>query len=125
MPLFFTKRDTKVRNVTVSSEKLEFQKQCIEKIKELNLKTGKTPTACVITYGCQQNENDSERIKGMLNQMGYTFIEDREKADVIIFNTCAVRENAEKKLKGNIGALKYLKAKKPHKSLNILEKLQN
>jgi tRNA-2-methylthio-N6-dimethylallyladenosine synthase len=106
-----------VKNVTVSSEKLEFQKQCMKKIKELN--SGKAPTACVITYGCQQNENDSERIKGMLNQMGYTFIEDREKADVIIFNTCAVRENAEKKLKGNIGALKYLKAKRPEVLIGV------
>ncbi len=75
--------------------------------------------ACVITYGCQQNENDSERIKGMLEKMGYELTDERETADVIIFNTCAVRENAEKKLKGNVGALKYLKAKRPNLVIGV------
>lgn len=89
-------------------EELKVQKEYISKVSELI----KDKTACVVTYGCQQNENDSEKLKGMLCEMGYTLIDEREKADVIIFNTCAVRENAELKLKGNVGALKYLKAKK-------------
>ena len=91
----------------ISLEELNIQKEYIAKIREII----NDKTACVVTYGCQQNENDSEKLKGMLDAMGYTLIEDREKADVIIFNTCAVRENAELKLKGNVGALKYLKAK--------------
>ena len=91
----------------ISPEEIKVQKEYILKVKEIV----KNKRACVITYGCQQNENDSEKLKGMLHSMGYTLIEEREKADVIIFNTCAVRENAELKLKGNVGALKYLKAK--------------
>lgn len=93
----------------ISSEEFAQQKEYISKIKSIT----KDKSACVITYGCQQNENDSEKLKGMLSQMGYKLIDDREKADVIIFNTCAVRENAEAKLKGNVGALKSLKAKNP------------
>lgn len=69
--------------------------------------------ALVETYGCQQNVNDSQKYEGMLMQMGYTLTKEREKADFILFNTCAVRDNAEKKVYGNIGALKHLKAKKP------------
>lgn len=67
----------------------------------------------MITYGCQQNENDSERIRGMLFEMGYGFTEDKEEADLILFNTCAVREGAELRVLGNVGALKHLKARKP------------
>ncbi len=88
------------------------QKEITEKIAAQNKRRKTIPKACVITYGCQQNENDSERIKGMLSNMGYEMTEEREEAEVIIFNTCAVRENAEKKLKGNVGALKHLKAKR-------------
>ena len=73
----------------------------------------KNPKACVRTYGCQQNVADSERIKGMLSQMGYTFTDHTEEADLILFNTCAVREHAELKVYGNVGALKSLKAANP------------
>lgn len=76
-------------------------------------------TACVITYGCQQNENDSERIRGMLLEMGYTITSDNSEPDVIIFNTCAVRDNAEQRVYGNIGALKALKEKKPDMLIGI------
>ena len=69
--------------------------------------------ACVRTYGCQQNVADSERIKGMLAEMGYGFTDHTEEADLVLFNTCAVREHAELKVYGNIGALKSLKKKKP------------
>ena len=74
---------------------------------------GQAMYALVETYGCQQNVNDSQRIEGMLMETGYTLTGDREKADVIIFNTCAIRENAHSKVFGNLGALKHLKAKKP------------
>lgn len=69
--------------------------------------------ACVRTYGCQQNVADSERIKGMLAEIGYSFTENTEEADLVLFNTCAVREHAELKVYGNVGALKNLKKKKP------------
>ena len=71
------------------------------------------PRAFVHTYGCQQNVADSEKIKGMLIQMGCELTEEKEEADIILFNTCAVREHAEDRVFGNVGALKSLKRKKP------------
>lgn len=71
------------------------------------------PLACVRTYGCQQNVADSERIKGMLAEMGFGFTEQPERADVILFNTCAVREHAQDRVFGNVGALKTIKQRRP------------
>lgn len=65
----------------------------------------------VKTYGCQMNEHDSENLKGMFENMGYREASDESEADIIIFNTCAVRENAEFKVYGNLGSLKQLKEK--------------
>ena len=72
------------------------------------------PLAYVRTYGCQQNVSDGEKIKGMLALMGYGFCETVEEADLIIFNTCAVRENAEDRVFGNVGALKHQKRRNPN-----------
>ena len=72
----------------------------------------RAPKAYVHTYGCQGNVSDSERIKGRLSQMGYVFTEDREDADFVLFNTCAVREHAEDRVFGNVGALKPVKAQR-------------
>lgn len=77
------------------------------------------PLAMVVTYGCQQNVSDSERIKGMLFEMGFEFTEDPEAADLIIFNTCAVREHAEDRVFGNVGALKHYKRRNPNKIIGI------
>lgn len=74
---------------------------------------GRQPLAAVHTYGCQQNVSDSERLKGLLSAMGFGFTEEDEAADFILFNTCAVREHAEDRVFGNIGALKHLKRRKP------------
>ena len=71
------------------------------------------PLAFVHSYGCQQNVNDGERIKGVLVDIGYGLCEKPEDADLILFNTCAVREHAEQRVFGNVGALKGLKEKKP------------
>jgi len=65
------------------------------------------------TWGCQMNEEDSEKLSGMLKLSGYERTEDKKKADLIIFNTCCVRENAEQKVYGNLGALKSVKEKRP------------
>ncbi|WP_333886721.1 tRNA (N6-isopentenyl adenosine(37)-C2)-methylthiotransferase MiaB [Clostridium sp.] len=67
----------------------------------------------ISTYGCQMNEEDSEKLSGILKKMGYKKAEDKLSADLIIFNTCCVRENAELKVYGNLGALKNLKKQKP------------
>ncbi len=71
------------------------------------------PKVFIHTYGCQQNVADSEKLKGMLEKTGCGFTEDKEEADIIIFNTCAVREHAEDRVFGNVGALKALKRRKP------------
>lgn len=66
---------------------------------------------CLMTYGCQMNESDSERYAGQLEELGYTPTEDPELADVILMNTCCVRETAEDKVLGKIGEFKHLKAR--------------
>ena len=76
-------------------------------------KRGEVPLAYIRTYGCQQNVADSERIKGMLAAAGYSFTETPDDADFILFNTCAVREHAEDRVFGNVGALKNLKRRHP------------
>ena len=73
----------------------------------------KRPNAFVNTFGCQQNVSDSERIKGMLSVMGYNIVDSAADAQLIIFNTCAVRGHAEERVFGNIGALKAYKAEHP------------
>ena len=66
----------------------------------------------IITYGCQMNLHESEKLAGMLCERGYSLCDSEEDADIIVFNTCCIRENAEKKAEGNIGALKQLKKHK-------------
>ena len=108
--------ETKAKR-TVPAAELIKQREITDRIRQNNevekLKTGKQKYMQVITFGCQQNESDSEKIKGMLSQMGYVHTDYKEKADIIIINTCAVRENAELKLYGNIGELKHLKRDNP------------
>ena len=66
----------------------------------------------IVTYGCQMNVHDSEKIAGMLTELGYSPCDSMEEADIVVFNTCCIRENAENHAYGNIGMLKKLKAKK-------------
>ena len=79
----------------------------IEKVKEIN--KGKNLKYYILTMGCQLNENDSEKLCGMVEEMGYQPTEDYKEADLVIFNTCCVRENAEDKLFGKLGELKKVK----------------
>ena len=77
------------------------------------------PLAFVHSYGCQQNVNDGERIKGVLVDIGYGLCDKPEDADLILFNTCAVREHAEQRVFGNVGALKKLKEKNPRLIIGV------
>lgn len=105
---------------TISDDEQQKQIEAMAQVKLMNEeKPQKKHFAKVVTLGCQQNKNDSERIMGMLNEMGYEFTEDTHVADLIIFNTCAIRENAEKKVFGNIGALKHLKLKNPNLLIGV------
>ncbi len=80
---------------------------------------GKDKYYLIQTYGCQMNEHDTETIKGLLEQMGYRSTDDRKQADIILLNTCAVRENAEDKVFGELGHLKHLKIEKPSLILGV------
>ena len=95
----------------ISSEELAFQHRCCEQIK-LRL-AGRRPLAWVDTYGCQQNESDSEALRGWLTEAGYDMTDDPMQAEVIAVNTCAVREHAEMRAMGNVGALVHAKEKNP------------
>lgn len=80
---------------------------------------GRVPLATVDTYGCQQNEADSERLRGYLAAMGFAFTDDPHTADIVVFNTCAVREHAEQRVFGNVGALTHTKAENPDQIIAV------
>ena len=73
----------------------------------------------VDTYGCQQNEADSEKLRGYLRAMGFDFTQDEFAADVVVMNTCAVREHAETRVFGNVGALTHTKARNPNQIIAV------
>lgn len=97
----------------ITEEQLAAERGFIIKLKEENMRyavqNGRPRLALTETYGCQQNENDTERIRGMLFEAGFEFTDDAKIADVVIYNTCAVRENAEQKVFGRLGILKHIK----------------
>ena len=95
----------------ISQQELDRQSEIMSRVAALN--EHKHPLAFVDTYGCQQNEADSEKLRGMLSRMGYRFTDDEHSADIIVINTCAVREHAEHRILGNVGALTHTKRAKP------------
>lgn len=102
--------ENKRKTAVVSENEIKKQQELCKKVASvISKRYAEKPLACVVTYGCQQNVADSEHIKGMLNEMGYGFTENRTEAKLIIFNTCAVREHAEDRVFGNVGMLKSYK----------------
>lgn len=93
-----------------TSNEIKLQEEYIKKVKKIN--QDKNLKYTILTMGCQLNENDSEKLCGMLEKMGYTKTEKQNDADLALFNTCCVRENAEDKLFGKLGELKRLKEQK-------------
>jgi len=89
---------------------IENELKYIDKVKDIN--SGENLQYYILTMGCQLNENDSEKICGMLEKMGYSKTEEIKEADLVMFNTCCVRENAEEKLFGKIGEVKKQKEQK-------------
>mgnify|MGYP000756140685 FL=1 len=98
---------------TIPQAEVDRQLQYCREIARMNADRGETPLAFVDTYGCQQNEADSERIRGYLRQMGYDFTTDEEQARIIVLNTCAIRDHAEKRVYGTLGALTHTKKANP------------
>lgn len=103
----------------VGGDEIAAQRRFMSLVKRQNdaffVETGIRRTAFVHSYGCQQNAVDGERIAGMLSECGYEFTDDPKTADLVVYNTCAVRENAEERVFGNTGALLASKRKNPNK----------
>ncbi len=101
------------KDVLVSAEETARQKEFTALLRTINERRGHAPLAYVHTYGCQQNVADGERLMGMLAEMGYDFTEKTENADLVLLNTCAIRDNAEQTVYGTLGRLTHTKAANP------------
>ena len=108
-------KERKVINI----QQIKAQEEICARIFEQVTDGGRRPLAMVDTYGCQQNEADSEKLRGYLAEMGYGFTQDEFQADVIVVNTCAVREHAEMRVLGNVGALNHTKKNKPQQIIAV------
>ena len=97
----------------IPAEDIAKQKEYCAELRALNAQKSPVPLAYVDTYGCQQNEADSELLRGMLRDMGYEITGTDQGADVIVINTCAIREHAEQRVFGNVGALVHGKRRNP------------
>lgn len=103
----------KRQEILIPREEIDRQMAICDAIALRHAAAERQPLAMVDTYGCQQNEADSEQLRGMLGRMGYAMTQDESEADVIVINTCAIREHAEMRVLGNVGALSHTKKKKP------------
>ena len=101
------------KTTVISQVQLDAQFAYCDKIAAYWQSQGIVPTAYVETYGCQQNEADSEKLRGYLAQSGYRMGSTAEGADVVVMNTCAIREHAEQRVFGNLGALTHTKRRHP------------
>lgn len=102
--------------VVVSAEESAHQEACMLKVKH---HASRPKTYHIITYGCQMNSHDSEKLAGMMDQMGMHEAATKEEADFVIFNTCCIRDNAERKALGNVTWLNVLKKRKPKLMIGI------
>ena len=105
------------------AEELDRQLKCIEQAKAIvsgmSASLGRDLTYHVTTFGCQMNARDSEKLKGVLEACGYVYEEDELSADLVIYNTCTVRDNANQKLYGHLGSLGAVKRKRPDMIIGI------
>ena len=107
------KRET----VQISAEDLDRQREFADRLRSMFAQRQAHPRACVDTFGCQQNVADGQKLMGMLQDCGFTLIDEPQEADVVILNTCAVREHAEDRVFGNLGALTHGKKEHPEQIL--------
>ena len=107
------------KSVAVSLDEMNKQREYTQLVRSLiDRQFAAAPKAFVHTYGCQGNVADGERLKGMLEEMGYELTEELEGSDLVLYNTCAIREHAEDRVFGNVGALKSMKS--ANKAMKIL-----
>ena len=107
----------KEKTTVISQEALAEQLAFCHQIQNYWHERDLTPLAYVETYGCQQNEADSEKIRGLLIESGYAITDSAEGADVVVMNTCAIREHAEQRVFGNLGALTHTKRRHPRQKI--------
>ena len=105
------------KTTVISQQQLQEQFSYCDKIAAYWQQRSRAPKAFVETYGCQQNEADSEKIRGYLTQSGYSIVSEAEGADVVVLNTCAIREHAEQRVFGNLGALTHTKRRHPEQKI--------
>ena len=104
------------KRTEITNEQIEHQLSVCENIKSA---LGGGHKAMVDTFGCQQNEEDSEKLRGYLAKMGYELTMDEHEAEVVILNTCAVREHAEQRVFGNLGGLTHTKKENPNQIIGV------
>lgn len=104
------------KRTEISKEQIKEQLEICAKLKS---EIGEGRFAMVDTFGCQQNEEDSEKLRGYLSAMGYEMTDDEHRADIIVLNTCAVREHAEMRVFGNLGALSHTKKENPNQLIAV------
>ena len=107
------------KDVLIPAADIERQREFTQKIRALHEAREAHPTACVDTFGCQQNVADGQQLMGMLEEMGFTLVRDPAEADLALLNTCAVREHAEDRVFGNLGALSHAKKANPAMILGL------
>jgi len=96
-----------------------FMKKARAYVKQISDELQRPLTFCVTTFGCQMNARDSEKLVGVLEQIGYVEEPDEDKADFVIYNTCTVRENANMRVYGRLGQLKHVKKSNPHMMIGL------
>ena len=100
--------------IVLTPEELNIQQDYAQRVRQsYRDRLPRQPMACVTTFGCQQNEADSELIRGMLIDMGFGLTDEEDKADLLVFNTCAIREHAEMRVFGNVGQTSHYKKDNP------------
>ena len=107
------------QTLTIAPEEIDRQLSLCDQVRDLLAQRPGQKLAFVDTYGCQQNEADSERLRGYLSRMGYAFSDTEEGADLVLMNTCAVREHAEQRVFGNVGALSHTKRRHPEQVICV------
>ena len=101
-------------NIVLTQEERNIQQDYAQRVRQsFRDRLPRQPMGCVVTFGCQQNEADSELIRGMFIDMGFGITDDETKADVLVFNTCAIREHAEMRVFGNVGQTSHYKRENP------------
>lgn len=116
----FTNIDlSKEAPVTEPDRQYYFIAKAREYVKKQSDELGRKLTFCVTTFGCQMNARDSEKLSGILEQIGYVEETDEEKADFVIYNTCTVRENANQRVYGRLGQLNRVKKQNPHMMIGL------